>query len=68
MEKSFPILTWSRSYSKENLIEDFLAAIIVTVTMIPTAFSYAIISDLPPEVKDSVSTPRFDKITLKASF
>lgn len=42
-------LKWVHSYSRSNLVDDFLAALIVTVLVIPQSLAYAMLAGLPPE-------------------
>ena len=45
-----PILTWGREYSRQILSQDLLAAVIVTVMLIPQRLAYAMLAGLPAEV------------------
>ena len=45
-----PILDWGRRYSRETLTSDLIAAIIVTIMLIPQSLAYALLAGLPPEV------------------
>ena len=45
-----PILTWGREYSRQILSQDLLAAVIVTVMLIPQSLAYAMLAGLPAEV------------------
>jgi sulfate permease, SulP family len=45
-----PILDWGRRYDREALSGDLLAALIVTVMLIPQSLAYAMLAGLPPEV------------------
>jgi len=45
-----PILQWGKSYSKKHLNSDLLAAVIVTIMLIPQSLAYAMLAGLPPEV------------------
>lgn len=45
-----PILNWARSYDRHMLESDLLAAIIVTIMLIPQSLAYAMLAGLPPEV------------------
>ena len=47
---SVPILVWGRAYDKESLTHDLVAALIVTVMLIPQSLAYALLAGLPPEV------------------
>lgn len=44
-----PILKWAPRYSNAALADDFLAAVIVTIMLIPQSLAYALIAGLPPE-------------------
>ena len=45
----FPILTWGRTYTIGALSNDLLAAVIVTIMLIPQSLAYALLAGLPPE-------------------
>ena len=45
----FPILTWGRDYDRQTLSDDLLAAVIVTIMLIPQSLAYALLAGLPPE-------------------
>lgn len=45
-----PILQWLPGYRRDTLASDLLAAIIVTVMLIPQSLAYAMLAGLPPEV------------------
>ncbi|RJL03362.1 sulfate permease [Paracoccus aestuarii] len=45
----FPILTWGRHYGRQSLSDDLLAAVIVTIMLIPQSLAYALLAGLPPE-------------------
>jgi SulP family sulfate permease len=47
---SVPILVWGRAYSQESFTHDLVAALIVTVMLIPQSLAYALLAGLPPEV------------------
>ena len=46
----FPILDWGRAYRTETLINDFVAAVIVTIMLIPQSLAYAMLAGLPPQI------------------
>jgi sulfate permease, SulP family len=46
----FPILQWGRGYDRSALSNDLLAAVIVTIMLIPQSLAYALLAGLPPEV------------------
>lgn len=45
----FPVLDWGRSYNKAALSNDLIAALIVTIMLIPQSLAYALLAGLPPE-------------------
>lgn len=45
-----PILDWSRRYNRQTLTSDLVAAVIVTIMLIPQSLAYALLAGLPPEV------------------
>lgn len=45
-----PILEWASRYSRETLANDLLAAVIVTIMLIPQSLAYAMLAGLPAEV------------------
>ena len=44
-----PILDWSRSYTRETLSNDLIAAVIVTIMLLPQSLASALLAGLPPE-------------------
>ncbi len=50
ISKLFPILTWGRDYSRQTLENDLLAAVIVTIMLIPQSLAYALLAGLPAQV------------------
>jgi len=45
-----PILHWGRHYSRATLTNDMVAAIIVTIMLIPQSLAYAMLAGLPAEI------------------
>lgn len=45
-----PILDWGRSYNGSTLTNDLVAALIVTIMLIPQSLAYAMLAGLPPVV------------------
>lgn len=45
-----PILEWGRTYERSMFSNDLIAAVIVTVMLIPQSLAYAMLAGLPPEV------------------
>lgn len=50
MARYFPILEWGRSYDRPALTSDLMAAVIVTIMLIPQSLAYAMLAGLPPVV------------------
>ncbi|MEW9921651.1 SulP family inorganic anion transporter [Marimonas sp. MJW-29] len=44
-----PALGWLRTYSGETATNDLIAAVIVTIMLIPQSLAYALLAGLPPE-------------------
>ena len=47
---SLPLLDWGRRYDRATLVSDLVAALIVTIMLIPQSLAYALLAGLPPEV------------------
>ena len=47
---SLPILAWARRYDRATFASDLVAALIVTLMLIPQSLAYAMLAGLPPEV------------------
>jgi len=47
---SLPVLDWARRYDRDTFIGDGVAALIVTIMLIPQSLAYALLAGLPPEV------------------
>ncbi|MEQ9463000.1 MAG: sulfate permease [Haliea sp.] len=50
LRRYLPILDWGRRYNRGALMDDSLAALIVTVMLIPQSLAYAMLAGLPPEM------------------
>lgn len=48
--KAIPALDWLGSYQRQHLVNDSLAAVIVTVMLIPQSLAYALLAGLPAEM------------------
>jgi SulP family sulfate permease len=44
-----PVFDWGRSYTRDSLQNDMIAAVIVTIMLIPQSLAYAMLAGLPPE-------------------
>lgn len=49
LARYLPILDWGRRYDRQALQNDLLAAVIVTIMLIPQSLAYAMLAGLPPE-------------------
>ncbi|AWC23717.1 sulfate:proton symporter [Aminobacter sp. DSM 101952] len=49
LARYLPILQWGRTYDRQALTGDLLAAVIVTIMLIPQSLAYALLAGLPPE-------------------
>lgn len=49
LARYLPILEWSATYTRATLASDLLAAVIVTIMLIPQSLAYAMLAGLPPE-------------------
>jgi len=49
LRRYVPVLDWGRSYGREALQNDLMAAVIVTIMLIPQSLAYAMLAGLPPE-------------------
>ncbi len=45
-----PVFDWGRSYNKDSFSNDMIAAVIVTIMLIPQSLAYALLAGLPPEM------------------
>ena len=50
LSRFFPILEWGRTYNRRVLTDDLMAAVIVTIMLIPQSLAYALLAGLPPVV------------------
>ena len=46
----FPILEWRKTYDRTAFSSDLVAAVIVTIMLIPQSLAYALLAGLPAEV------------------
>ena len=49
LSRYLPILDWGSRYDREKLSGDLVAAVIVTIMLIPQSLAYALLAGLPPE-------------------
>ena len=50
LAKYFPVLDWGPKYRGETFVNDMVAAVIVTIMLIPQSLAYALLAGLPPEI------------------
>ena len=50
LDRYLPVLAWGRGYNRQTLVNDGVAAGIVTIMLIPQSLAYAMLAGLPPEV------------------
>jgi SulP family sulfate permease len=50
LKSYFPILSWAGEYNRDVLFSDLLAALIVTIMLIPQSLAYALLAGLPPQM------------------
>ena len=49
LRRYVPVLDWGRSYDRQAFSNDMIAAVIVTIMLIPQSLAYALLAGLPPE-------------------
>lgn len=49
LHQYLPILDWGRRYDRNTFSNDMIAAVIVTIMLIPQSLAYALLAGLPPE-------------------
>ena len=50
LSRYMPILDWGRSYGRDTAVSDLVAAVIVTIMLIPQSLAYALLAGLPAEM------------------
>lgn len=50
LRRHLPILDWGSQYTRQTFENDLLAAVIVTIMLIPQSLAYAMLAGLPPEM------------------
>lgn len=50
LARFLPIMDWGRRYDRSTLTSDLMAALIVTIMLIPQSLAYALLAGLPAEV------------------
>lgn len=49
LRQYLPVLEWGRTYDRRAFSNDMIAALIVTIMLIPQSLAYALLAGLPPE-------------------
>ena len=49
LRRFIPVLDWGRSYDRNAATNDLVAAVIVTIMLIPQSLAYAMLAGLPPQ-------------------
>src|SRR5690606_13185962 len=49
LRRYLPILDWGRTYDRTAFSNDMIAAVIVTIMLIPQSLAYALLAGLPAE-------------------
>ncbi|MEX1662280.1 SulP family inorganic anion transporter [Thioclava sp. 15-R06ZXC-3] len=49
LKKYFPILTWGRAYNRITFEADLIAAVIVTIMLIPQSLAYSLLAGMPAQ-------------------
>lgn len=50
LKQYIPVFDWGRTYTKHTLTNDLVAAVIVTIMLIPQSLAYALLAGLPPQM------------------
>jgi SulP family sulfate permease len=49
LETLLPFLTWSKGYKKSTFFDDSIAALVISMMLIPQSLAYAMLAGLPPQ-------------------
>lgn len=49
VRRNFPILEWGGPYDREAFSKDTIAAVILTIMLIPHSLAFALLAGLPPQ-------------------
>ncbi|HBT02271.1 MAG TPA: sodium-independent anion transporter, partial [Citreicella sp.] len=50
LRRALPVLDWASRYTRDTATSDLVAALIVTIMLIPQSLAYALLAGLPPEM------------------
>lgn len=49
MESLLPFLKWTKSYNRTTFLDDSIAALVISMMLIPQSLAYAMLAGLPPQ-------------------
>ncbi|WP_296474313.1 SulP family inorganic anion transporter, partial [Roseinatronobacter sp.] len=49
LTRFLPFTLWARSYTRANMVNDLIAASVVTIMLVPQGMAYAMLAGLPPQ-------------------
>jgi SulP family sulfate permease len=49
MERLLPFLKWTKSYNRTTFLDDSIAALVISMMLIPQSLAYAMLAGLPPQ-------------------
>ncbi|RMD92562.1 MAG: sulfate permease, partial [Alphaproteobacteria bacterium] len=49
LTRYLPVLDWGRRYDRDTFTSDLVAAVIVTIMLVPQSLAYALLAGLPPQ-------------------
>lgn len=50
VSKRLPFLRWAKSYDRKTFVADSIAAMVITIMLIPQSLAYALLAGLPPQL------------------
>ena len=48
--RALPCIEWARDYRRSTLVSDLVAAVVVTIMLVPQSLAYAMLAGLPPHI------------------
>ncbi len=48
--RCLPFLHWTKTYNKTTLLDDVIAALVITMMLIPQSLAYSLLAGLPPQL------------------
>ena len=49
LETLLPFLKWAKDYKKSTFLDDFIAALVISMMLLPQSLAYAMLAGLPPQ-------------------